>query len=119
MKIILSIKPRHVENILSGAKKYEFRKQIPIQPVDKVIIYSSYPDKKFTAEFSLIKIIKGSPSEVWEATKEKSGITKDFYDDYFAGKDKAFGLKIDNLNIYDAPIIPAADFVAPQSFKYI
>ena len=41
--ILLSIKPRFVEQILNGEKCFEYRKHVPGCHVDKIIIYSSSP----------------------------------------------------------------------------
>ena len=34
--ILLSIKPEYVERIFNGSKKYEFRKHLPQEKVDKI-----------------------------------------------------------------------------------
>lgn len=39
MNAILSIKPEFVKEIVSGRKRYEYRKAIFRQPVEKVYIY--------------------------------------------------------------------------------
>ena len=58
MDVILSIKPKHVEKILSGEKQYEFRKQIFKNPeVENIFIYASSPVKKIVAVFRPAKII--------------------------------------------------------------
>jgi len=49
-KILISINPEYVEKILSGEKKYEFRKINPKRKVDKLIIYETYPLMKVVAE---------------------------------------------------------------------
>ena len=44
--ILLSINPNHVENILNGTKRYEFRKKVCKRHVDKILIYSTTPIMK-------------------------------------------------------------------------
>ena len=39
-KMLLSINPEHVANILSGKKKFEFRKVRCKEDVDKIVIYA-------------------------------------------------------------------------------
>lgn len=41
--ILLSIKPRFVEQILNGEKRFEYRKRVPERHVNKIIIYNSSP----------------------------------------------------------------------------
>ncbi|MDD8572078.1 ASCH domain-containing protein, partial [Escherichia coli] len=44
MKVLLSIKPEYAESILSGKKKYEFRKNIfRNKNVDTIVIYATMP----------------------------------------------------------------------------
>ena len=45
-KILLSINPEHVENILDGTKKYEYRKKSCKKDIDRIVIYSTHPVKK-------------------------------------------------------------------------
>lgn len=57
-----------------------------------------------------------------EKTAIVSGITKDFFDQYFEGREKGYALHIDNPVLYKKPINPFdvfTSFVAPQSFKYL
>lgn len=80
------------------------------------------PVGKFVGEFSIERIESDEPDILWEKTKRHSGITKEFYDQYFKGKEKAYALKISKMKIYDTPLNPfdlISSFVAPQSFRYI
>ena len=122
MKIILSIKPEFVEEIFSGRKKYEYRKKIFTKDVSSVIVYSTIPVGKFVGEFTIEKIVSGDPAFIWEKTKNHSGVKKEFYDEYFRGRENGYALKISSVKVYKNPIDPfrmIKSFVAPQSFKYI
>jgi len=76
--MLLSINPQYVARILSGEKKYEYRKFRCRKNVDKIIIYSTAPIKRVVAEVDVSEIIEDTLDVVWEKTKEFSGITKDF-----------------------------------------
>ena len=122
MNVILSIKPQFVEKILSGVKIYEYRKVAFKRPVSRVYIYSSSPVKRIVAEFVLETVLSGSPINIWEKTKECSGIDKAYFFDYFDNKEQAFALKIKDLHIYNQKYNPyeiLPNFIAPQSFCYI
>lgn len=59
-KILLSIKPKYVEEILAGRKLVEYRKRIPRDDnVKQVLIYASYPVKRIVAEFFWMAIWSG------------------------------------------------------------
>lgn len=123
MKILLSIKPEFVKEIFNGNKKFEYRKSIfKNTRVKSVVIYATMPVGKIVGEFSIEKIIQDIPSQLWEDTSTKSGISKDFFDSYFKGRKKAYALEIGELIQYKKPINPYTlneNFVPPQSFKYI
>ena len=44
-KIIVSINPRHVNNIINGSKRYEYRTRIASKDADKLLIYETAPTK--------------------------------------------------------------------------
>ncbi|WP_024993600.1 ASCH domain-containing protein [Phocaeicola paurosaccharolyticus] len=122
MKVLLSIKPEFVKEIFSGNKKYEYRKSIFSRKVKKVIVYSTKPEGLIVGEFTIEKVIEENPNKLWEETKNNSGITKSFFDEYFKDRNKGYALKISNPILYDIPLNPFMEvdnFVAPQSFKYL
>ena len=115
--VVLSIKPEYVAEIKAGCKRFEFRKAIFKEPVGKVYIYASAPVSMVVGEFQPVDVVKGSPDEVWQRTKQYAGIQKEWYDRYYAGRDTAYAIEIKNLKLYDQP--KALPFHAPQSFRYI
>ena len=117
MNAILSIKPEFVKEIVSGRKRYEYRKAIFRQPVEKVYIYASAPVGRVVGELEPVKILIGEPTEIWEKTKAYSDITKEFYKEYFCGRSVAYAIEIKNLVIFDEPkVLP---FHAPQSYRSV
>jgi len=121
--IVLSIKPKYVKEILSGAKQYEFRKQIfKNESVKTVFIYSSSPKKKIVACFRVGKIVKGHPDFLWEQFRDVSGISEKEFFEYFSDRDTGYAIKIDELEQFPEPVDPHemfGRFVAPQSFCYV
>jgi len=117
MNLILSIKPEYVTEIAAGRKRYEFRKTIFKEKVEKVYIYASAPVSMVVGEFQPVEILSDTPAEIWRITREQSGITKQFYYKYFDGKNMAYAIVIQNVRMYDKP--KALPFHAPQSFRYI
>ncbi len=115
--VILSIKPEFVAEIKAGRKCFEFRKTIFKEKVEKVYIYASSPISKVVGEFQPVDILSGPPAVIWKQTQKEAGITKAFYDTYFAGRQMAYAIVIQNLKIYDIP--KELPFHAPQSFRYI
>lgn len=123
MKVLLSIKPQFVKEIFNGNKKYEYRKAIfKNKDIKTIVVYATMPIGKLIGEFDIKCILEEHPSELWEKTKKYSGITEEFYEDYFNGRDKAFAIEIKSINKYSEPVCPYSiydNFTAPQSFKYV
>lgn len=120
-KMLLSINPEHVENILSGEKKYEFRKVKCTREIDKIVIYSTYPVKKVIGEVDVEEILFDTIDKIWNITSEFAGITKDFYDAYYENKEKAVAFKLGKIKKYKKALTLEDLGVkcAPQSYMYI
>ena len=121
-RILISINPKYVKKILTGQKKYEYRKiKTKRKNVNTMVIYSTYPIMKVVAEVDIEDIIEESPENLWEITKDFSGITKEFYNNYYKDKESAIAYKLGNIKIYDKPkdLVDIGINFAPQSFIYI
>lgn len=119
--ILLSINPIHVENILNGTKRYEFRKKACKRQIDKILIYSTNPIMKIVGEAEVEDILIDTPETIWEKTEENSGINKAFFDRYYEHKQLAVAYKLKNVIKYEEPK-ELRDYginSAPQSFQYI
>lgn len=123
MKILLSIKPIFADLIFSGEKCYEYRKSVyRNQSVKTVIVYATRPVAKIIGEFDVSGIVAGEPSDLWDRTQERSGISKEFFELYFEGRKSAFAIEIGAVRRYEKPIDPDSifeNFTAPQSYMYI
>ncbi|NLI93032.1 MAG: ASCH domain-containing protein [Peptococcaceae bacterium] len=120
-KMLLSINPEHVENILNGNKQFEFRKIQCKSDVDKIVIYSTSPVMRVVGEAEVLDVLVDTPDKVWQMTAELAGITKDFFDKYFENKKKAVAYRLGKVQKYQKPL-ELSDFginFAPQSFVYI
>lgn len=120
-KILISINPEHVQNIIIGIKKYEYRKIAAKQDISSIIIYETTPVKRIVAEAEIIDVLMYSPEELWKLTKEEAGISKEFFDEYFEGKEIAYAYKLGKIKVYDEPktLLEYGIKAAPQSFVYI
>lgn len=123
MRVLLSIRPTHVENIRLGIKIFEFRRRLfSRRDVSTVLIYCTRPVGRLVGQFEIAKILEDEPESLWASTAFGSGISKDFFDAYFAGRSRAFALQIGALSFYDEPVHPAEwfdNFTPPQSYMYV
>lgn len=122
MTVLLSIKPQFVERIFDGTKKYEFRRTIFKQKnVQRVVVYASSPIQKIIGEFEIDEILNDSLDNIWEITHQYSGISKQFYYEYFQDKEKAFAIRIGKIKKYKTFKTLKEYNInhAPQSFVYL
>lgn len=122
MKVLLSIKPEFAEKIFNGTKKYEFRRSVfKNKNVRTVVVYASSPVQQVIGEFEIETILNHNLQELWNLTKDYSGITKNFFFDYFVNKEKGYAIKIKEAKLYDKALSIKDDFNAtpPQSFMYL
>lgn len=122
MKVLLSIKPIFAESIFNRTKFYEFRKTIFKKPnVDKVIVYASSPIKMILGEFDIGEIFQGSPEQIWEKTQKQAGISRQYFFNYFAGRNIGYAIRINDVLRYQKPLNLKEEFniIPPQSFCYL
>ena len=122
MSVLLSIKPAFAEKILSGEKRFEFRRVMPMQTVERVVIYASSPVCQIVGEFAVRGVITARPAELWRLTRSHAGISKAYFDAYFVGREEAHAFEVEKARRYDEPIDPrkvVQTFRAPQSFVYL
>ena len=118
MNLIISIKPEFVNKIISGEKKYEFRRRIYKKEVEKIYIYQTLPNSGIIGYFTPGKIIKDTPANLWNNLKDISGTSEEFFMSYFHDKSEGYAIEIENLVVFEKPLTDS-DIKAPQSYKYI
>ncbi|MCA6420494.1 MAG: ASCH domain-containing protein [Cytophagales bacterium] len=121
MKVVLSIKPEFAFKIFDGTKKFEFRKSIfKNEKIKTIIVYASSPVQQVIGEFEIEEVLNHDLSTLWDLTQEFSGISEEFYYEYFTNKEQGFAIKIKKTRKYRTPKCLRADFnlSPPQSFAY-
>lgn len=122
MRVLLSIKPEFAFKIFEGSKKYEFRKVIFKNPnIRTVVVYASSPVQQVIGEFDIDIILSLEPEQIWSKTKKFSGISEEYFYNYFADRDVAHAIKIKNVRRYKKPLNINKDFnvTPPQSYVYL
>lgn len=120
-KIILPIKPKYAEKILDGKKWFEYRRKLPNRQVSKIVIYETTPVKKLVGEVNVIKVIKDSPYNLYEITKDHSGISLEDYIEYFNGANMAYAYVLSKPTRFPEPIGIEQYGLngVPQSYVYL
>jgi predicted transcriptional regulator len=120
--LLLSIQPVIARRILSGVKKYEYRRTMFKKEVRHIYLYSSSPVRKIVCRFTCGLRLSGTIDEIWRKTGRFSAAREDEYREYFEGAKTACAILIENLERFDPPLDPYARIPAfrpPQSFRYL
>lgn len=121
--ILLSMKPRFSELILSGVKKVEFRRAWAAEPVGLAVIYSSSPVQRIVGIVSINGTYVASPSKVWtKCLPLGPGLQRMELMEYFAGKNEAYGILLGGVTLPPKPVPPKSlfkGFRPPQSYRYL
>ncbi|WP_243472773.1 hypothetical protein [Winogradskyella sp. MH6] len=122
MKVILSIKPEFANKIFNGTKKFEFRRTLfKKKEVNKIVVYASAPISKVIGEFEIEDIVHEDVDTLWNKTSDYSGISFDYYFEYFQGKEAGYAIKVKNPKKYEKELCIMQNFGIrpPQSFAYL
>jgi predicted transcriptional regulator len=123
--MLLSVRPRYAEAILTGTKNAEIRRQRPgAQPGTPVIIYATKPVGAVVGVAYIDQIIEGSPAELWPLHHHETGVTQDEYDQYLQGSSTAYLLLLDGARRLSRPLTldemrETATFQPPRSYRYV
>lgn len=119
---LLSIKPNYARAILSGDKKFEFRRSRIKKDIDFILIYASSPMKAFVGFAEVEDIITDTPTKLWKIAGDHGGISHKDFMEYFKGKANGYALKLKAIHKFEISISPDDifdGFRPPQSFMYL
>jgi predicted transcriptional regulator len=124
--VLLSVRPPHVERLLSGAKTVEFRRR-PWRVPDgaAVLLYGSKDRRAIVGSLIVESTAVGSPSAMWASHGARSGLTRREYREYFAGATVAVAINVGRVRQLDEPLTlgelrrRSPSFHVPQSYRFM
>jgi predicted transcriptional regulator len=97
-EILISLKPKHANEVFGGEKTVELRKRRPnIKPGTRVWIYATAPVSAIKGYADLVRIDTGSPSLILKALGSQTGVSKEEFDGYFQASEKAHALVLTDV----------------------
>src|SRR5574337_636074 len=105
MKVLLSIKPEFATRIFEGTKRFEYRRMIFKQPVDRVIVYASAPISMVIGEFEINGLLFHDLKTLWCKTRKYSGITERYFYSYFSDMRHGYAIQIGRTRKYRSPLM--------------
>ena len=87
------------------------------------MVYATKPYGKVVGEFEIGTILEENIDKLWSDTKHLSGISEEFFYEYFKDRDSGFAIQIKRFKEYKKHL-ELSEFdstikAAPQSFCYI
>ncbi len=120
-RALLSIRPRYAEAILSGRKRFEFRRQPFGSSVNLALVYATSPVQLVVGEFDVLQILSAPVESLWRLTRRFAGIDRNLFFEYFSGMHIGHAIEIGAVRRYERPFCPveAMGIRPPQSFQYV
>lgn len=120
--VLMSIKPRFAEAILSGCKHCEFRRAPFSQPVSHIIIYSTSPIQKIVGVVEVTGVEQSDLATIKERFLIDGHISECEFDEYFKGKVQGTAILLGSRFRLEEPVDINAlwiDVSSPQSYCYL
>lgn len=104
-QILISLAPRHAENIFSGHKKIELRRRsMNVAPGTIVWIYVTLPVGSIIGQARISEVHKSTPISLWKKFGTVSGLTKSEFLAYLEGLKEGVVLVLEDARILDTPL---------------
>ena len=123
--LLLSLRPRFANSILSGSKSVELRRQrLTPERGTLVILYASAPTMGIVGTARIANAQVAAPTDVWEQFSEHLGLTYEEFETYLAGTSRASALELTAVSPLPQTLSlehlrVALAFSPPQSYRYL
>ena len=124
--LLISIRPRFADLILTGAKTVELRRVRPaVESGDRVLLYASSPVRELIGSCIVASVDVGPAADIWPTHGPRTGVTQLEFDRYFDGAARAVAISLRDARRVLRPRTLSElrerlpGFVPPQSFGYL
>jgi predicted transcriptional regulator len=123
---MLSVRPEYAARIFDGSKTVELRRTSPrIAAGNLVIVYETSPTRAVVGYFVVAGISTRAPAALWGDVKDRAGITRREYRNYFVGSERATAIWVAYASRFKQRLsletLQSTDpaFAPPQSYRYL
>ena len=127
--LLVSMKPRYAERVLSGSKLVEIRRKFSERWIGcKVVLYSSSPQQALVGEATVCSVTTGTPEAIWARFHAGLGCTRDEFSAYVGQAAAISAIELNDVFPYKEPISLSqityllglqADLKPPQSYCHL
>jgi predicted transcriptional regulator len=124
--ILLSVRPRFAEALLTGAKTMEVRRRrAHIADGAVCLLYASSPTCALVGAIRVATTVSGDPDALWDAHADDMGLSRREYDAYLEGATSVCGIVVAATTRFTTHIrLPElrrrhSAFVTPQSYRFL
>ncbi|GFZ87157.1 ASCH domain-containing protein [Dyella caseinilytica] len=94
--ILISLEPRHADNIFAGHKRVELRRRpMNVSPGDTLWIYVKLPIGSIVGHAKIGKVHTSSPTALWRRYGPVSGLSKLEFFEYFREAEQGIALVLE------------------------
>lgn len=124
--VLLSLRPKYAELIISGQKRAEIRR-LPsrIQAGTTALVYASTPCRSLVGAVQVLDVQRLAPSTTWKRWGRDTGLAKAEFDDYVQGQRQVTTLVLGAVVRFSNPLSLDTlrdrwkPFIAPQSYRFL
>jgi predicted transcriptional regulator len=103
--ILISIKPKYADQILTGTKLVEIRKKFSKRWVGcRAVLYSSSPQKALVGEATVRSVTFGNPMDVWAQFGTSIGCSSSEFNTYVGTATEISAIELDEVIPYKQPV---------------
>lgn len=122
--MLISLKPRFADAILSGKKTVELRRQrVTAEPGTLIYIYASSPAMALVGTVELSQVIFSNPARIWDCFGHRFSLAKTEFLDYVDSCDNVSALILKRPKTWTTPVSlqelrELGSFHPPQSYRF-
>lgn len=120
--VVMSIKPKFAEAILSGRKHCEFRRLPFSKPVSQIVIYATAPIQLVLGIVSVEAVVHDDLPKIKDKYLSQGYVSDYEFDSYFAGKTQGVAILLGTrARLFEPVKIKTiwSDVYPPQSYSYL
>ncbi|MGO8790028.1 MAG: hypothetical protein ACLQVL_21945 [Terriglobia bacterium] len=122
--VLMSVKPKYAERLLSGAKLIEVRKRFSKKWLGRrAVLYATQPQGALVGEAMINAITCGQPTDIWTNFESRIGCSWDEFAGYVASASQVCAIELSDVVPYISPVplnqvehLLQEDLRPPQSY---